>query len=205
MIKTLTCFWAVAISYFPPVRTKLCQTAKDIIAEYGTPRLHRKFIMAVGHSKAGKRTVLAREEGLHIDTDDIHRRINQMFALLQRDDLVGTRAYWTRQIFTWAVRSMILNDVLQKGVRVVSDSCNLRASERRKVLRLAKIYHYRTVIIYVTCPECVLLERLEEADDLRVTHGEPPVWVTIYQTVQKPRLDPPTADEADEFFVIPTA
>jgi predicted kinase len=160
--------------------------------------------VAVGFFHAGKTTVLKDEKGLHLSSDDIHRRLDKTFATLRRDDCVGTYAYWARQIFATRVCRMVLDSVLQSGVRVICDSCNLRARDRRWILRRAKLYHYHTIIIYITCPEHVLLERLEETDRQRVRAGDPPVCVELYYKVQKSIFETPHESEADEFFVIPT-
>lgn len=202
MKKTCIILYALAWSRLPWVRTRLRKIANDIVNSYKTPRLHRMYIMAVGFSKAGKHTQLANEEGIRIDVNDIHRRLNVAFSLLAKNDLVGTRAYWARQLCTASVRWMILRSVLQSGIRVVDESCNLRARQRRRMLRLAKSYAYTTRIVVVQCPENVLLPRLAEADRLRIANGQPPTWVKLYTDVQKPRFQFPHQYEADQYLCI---
>lgn len=160
------------------------------------------YIMAVGFSKAGKHTKLANEEGIRIDVNDIHRRLNVAFSLLATNDLVGTRAYWARQLCTVSVRWMILRSVLQSGIRVVDESCNLRARQRTRILRLAKRNAYTTRIVVVQCPEEVLLRRLAEEDRLRLVERKPPVWVQLYTHVQKHMFEFPHEYEADQFSYI---
>jgi tRNA uridine 5-carbamoylmethylation protein Kti12 len=204
MQKAFYIVWAVLLSYLPWVRKRLSEVARNIVSSYKVPRLKRELIMAVGFSKSGKHTVLKKEEGLRIDTDDIHCRLNDLFTMLRQDDLVGTRAYWARQIFTRKVRRMILCSVLQSGIRVVNESCNLRASDRKWILSKAKGFAYRTVIVLVQCPEPILLRRLKEADRQKMGIGEPPIWEKLYREVQRPLFDFPHEYEVDELRFVYT-
>lgn len=157
--------------------------------------------MLCGYSKCGK-TVLRNSHPLLsrlavIETIPIHERLNRAFPFLQDDRTVTGAGYWPRQVLTHFVRGQAMERLLRSGVAVVSDSCNLRASDRRATVSAARYYGYTTVIIHVECSEAVLLERLAAADAAKTAAGEAPAWVDLYRRVQRSRFEPPEDGETD--------
>lgn len=168
-------------------------------------RYSRTFVMMVGFSKSGKHTLIDSDPTLRrflrIDTDLIHQYLNQRFQSLQDDFTITGPAYLLRQYYTKIVRDRISKFALCAGIGIISDSCNLRRSDRKKRLKEAKRHGYQTMIVWVMCDEQELLRRLDEADDKKVSNGQKPAWRDLYFRVQKPRFERPLTKEADRFIV----
>lgn len=164
-------------------------------------RSGRDFYLFVGFSKSGKRTIIRSDPLLAaaycVSTDEIHRRLNRMIPWLRDDLTVTGPAYWPRQWLTQKIRQALLDIAFRSGVVVVSDSCNLVQSERRRRLVLAKRHGYRTEIIWIRCRESILLKRLQAADEDKRSRGQRPTWVDLYRQVQRERFQAPELGEAD--------
>jgi predicted kinase len=179
-------------------------TIRKIVDELlnGQPTIKQKtFVMMVGYSKSGKTSYVKKNEKLkgffNLSTNSIHDLLNNKLGFLKDDDTIYGNAYWERQYLTRIVRKRTLKKAFSNGLAVVNDSANLNRKERRKRLSMAKRYSYETVILWVTCPEDELLNRLQKADDELTSNGKKPVWVNLYKYVQKERFDPPLEREAD--------
>lgn len=169
----------------------------------GRPK-QRSFFMLVGFTHVGKSTLIKEHEVLsilpQIKTNAIHEKLNGWFSFLRDDNTVNGRGYWPRQYLTKIVRQNIFNYGLTPyDVSLVSDSCNLARANRLKILALAKKNGYRTIIIYVKCPEDELLQRLKKADE--ISGDNQTTWQDLYHQVQLPRFDiTGLEEEADVFY-----
>ena len=149
----------------------------------------KTFVMMTGFSKSGKTYVVENNPSLRsffrVSTGKIHDLINKNFDFLKDDNRVNGRAYWERQYLTKIVRKGLIDKALKEGIAVVSDSCNLSKSSRKKNLRKAKKYGYQTVLIWVLCSESELLERLHQADEENIKKGKKPTWEELYKMQKK--------------------
>lgn len=168
-------------------------------------QVKRRFVMLVGFSKSGKETLRTHNESLNraarVDTDVIHMHLNLYIDKLQDDYTVNGKAYWARQFLTRYVRQRAFEYLFFRGHRVLSESCNLTREERIERIALAREYGYETVIIWIQCPEEILLERLKDEDDQLIACGKLPTWRNLYHNVQKVRFERPLPDEADELYL----
>jgi len=181
-------------------RDKIAEIVNILVNDQ--PAIKEKvFVLMVGYSKVGKTSFVNKNERLktffNISTNSIHNLLNNTFAFLKDDNTVYGSAYWERQYLTRIVRKRLLNEALKKGFAVVNDSANLNRKERKARLKIAKKYGYKTIIVWVTCPEEELLARLQKADNELILNGQKPAWVNLYTEVQKNRFDPPLDNEAD--------
>ena len=159
------------------------------------------FVLMVGYSKSGKTTLRKNNKMLkklfNLSTNDIHDQLNREFPFLKDDNTNDGEAYWERQFLTRIIRKRALKKVLSQGFGVVNDSANLNRQERKRWLKMAKGYGYKTWIVWVTCSEYILLKRLREADNKLAASGKKRTWVSLYNNVQKKRFNPPLSREAD--------
>lgn len=183
-------------------REKLNKIVGDLV-NIRTALRKKVFVMTVGFSHSGKSTLVKTNPMLRkffrLQSDKIHDVLNENYEFLQDDNKVTGKSYWERQFFTHLVRKKILEKLFSNGFAVVNDSCNLSRKDRAQRLRLAKKYGYKTMIIWVVCPENVLLERLYKADDDSVASGGNKVWLDLYK-MQKEIFEPPEIYEANKVF-----
>ncbi len=170
----------------------------------------KTFVMMVGFSKSGKTYIVENNSLLKdyfkISTNRIHDALNNKFEFLKDDCCEEGRGYWEKQYLTKIVRDRVLFKALSMGVPIVNDSCNLRRKDRNKTLRRVKLFDYHTVVISVECRPSELKRRLAVADEHRLKKNEKPVWLHLYQNIQKSRFDEPHPSECDElvFAISPT-
>src|SRR5690606_35078549 len=131
-----------------------------------------------------------------IETQVIHRMLNSQLSLLIDSQTIMVRSYWVRHVLARILREKILNQLLLKGVSIVIDSCNLRRSWRKNLIKMAKRNGYFVRIVHVDCDERVLLSRLEQADATLKSRGLPPTWVALYR--QQRAMFQPTRNEIIE-------
>lgn len=190
----------VAHAFVPGNWYKLKNVVEKLLDRPNVPK-GKVFVMFVGFSKSGKTTYLSNSKELKgffkVSSSAIHDLINVTFSFLKDDNTTKGRAYWERQYLTRIIRELVLKKAFAKGLSVVSDSANLRRSERGKRLALAKKFGYTTKIVHVSCSEQVLLKRLQMLDAELVGAGKKPTWVALYKDVQKPRFEGIISSEAD--------
>lgn len=164
----------------------------------------KKFVMLVGFSKSGKHTFLKNHPSINryfsVNTDTIHRLLNQQFQALQDDQTSSGSGFWLRQYYTRIIRRGLTRNAFKKNIDVASDSCNLRKSQRKILLSQAKKFGYRTIIIWIQCDEQELLRRLDSADRKLRENGKQPAWRGLYFKIQKPLFDQPSLAEADQLI-----
>lgn len=157
----------------------------------------RRLVIMMGFSMSGKTTLVQSHPALkhcaRIETQVIHRMLNGRFSLLIDNQTIAGRGYWLRQGLTRILRQKILNQLLLKGVSIVIDSCNLRRSWRKSLIKMAKRDGYFVRIVHVDCDERVLQSRLEQADEKLKSRGLPPTWVALYR--QQRAMFQPTRNE----------
>ena len=160
----------------------------------------KEFVLYVGFSKSGKSTHRRSStfrDFAGVETTTIHQVINSAFGLLNDDRSVDGPGYWARQWLTRSIRQKVLHRLCSLGYAVVEDSCNLNLRERGERLAVARQYGYHTTLIYVSCFEPVLLERLGQFDRENLKRGLAPTWVDLYLTIQRFRFEAPQFKEAD--------
>jgi len=135
-----------------------------------------------------------------IDTTAIHHRLHAQFDWLRDDFTVHGPAHQDRQDVTRLVRRRLLDQALAMSLAIVNDSANLERKNRVEILGKAKASGYETIIIWVQLDEARLLKRLHELDQDSLSRSQKPAWVDLYEAVQKPRFEPPEANEADRLI-----
>lgn len=200
--------WGLLVTAFYLAQSSTRNKLKEISLEVlkGTEHAPKKriFVMMLGYSLSGKTWFIDHHPNIsrffRVETRKIHDLLNAAFPLLDDDKTIEGVGYQPRQILTQVVRRWVLREACQKGVSLVSDSCNLSYGARQRRLRLPKRLGYKTFIVWVLCKKGSLGSRLREKDEELLAQGQNPVWVDLHEK-QKARFDPPTLDEADETLI----
>jgi hypothetical protein len=137
-----------------------------------------------------------------VNTDKIHDALNETFSFLRDNETVAGPGYWPRQLLTRLIRRRLMERAFSDGLAVVNDSCNLVRRQRRARLALARIYGYRTVIVWVNYTETALVQRLRSSDEARLSGGASPAWFDLFNNVQNRCFDPPRDTEADRIYFV---
>jgi predicted kinase len=164
--------------------------------------------MLVGFSLSGKSNLAKKIQEnspgkfTKIDSNSIHDFLNKTYSVFQDDNTIYGKSFELRQRTTKAIHNALLSTLFQEGYSVILDSCNLARERRDKIItKIKKINkNIATIVLYNQIPEEQLHKNLRKADQRNLERGKKPVWVDLYEKVQKPRLEEPQEDEADHFF-----
>lgn len=202
-IRKIIALCSVYVRYYcsRSLRKKVQSIIDDLFKQSSANVEEKKeFVITCGFSKSGKTTFVSRypgnENAFTIVSDKIHDYLNERVSFLQDDYTIHGRAYWARQIMTGFIREQLIKMALSNGLFIINDSVNLKAKDRRKRLALAKQYDYTTHIIWVQCPEDVLLKRIRQADKNGTN-----VWHDLYQNIQSKMIEVPHPHECDIFRI----
>ncbi len=205
--KVLGLLYAIVLYALPSTRNALRHITKETFqrAAQNAPRDRTCYLM-VGFSKSGKTKWLQQRRlyGFTVNSQELHNTLSSWIPLLNDRTSVTGWGYWPRQVFTHLLRKRLFAKAITQGLTIVSDSCNLEQQARQAFLQQAKTNGYHTVLVWVHCPELVLLQRLRAADDARDKRNESPTWVRLYQNIQRLRFQQPSANEADELIDVLT-
>ncbi len=165
------------------------------------------FIMMVGFSQAGKSTLakkIAKEFDLvRIDSDSIHDFLNKTYKVFQDDKTIKGKSYDLRQKLTYEIKEDLIKELIKNGNSIILDSCNLSKISRSELLKLVKKIqkNITTIIVFVNIPELILYKNLRQADKNKKLRGQKTAWLDLYEKLQKNKLDKPSKNEADYFFI----
>ncbi len=166
------------------------------------------FIMLVGFSQSGK-TILSKKilkafanQFVRIDSNAIHDFLNKTYSIFRDDNTIKGKSYKLRQKTTKVIHDALIKVLLQNRFSIILDSCNLTRERREKIINSVKRVNkdIKTVIIYNKISESQLYKNLRKADQRLIRKRKEPVWVDLYEKVQKPKLEEPKRSEADYFF-----
>lgn len=164
------------------------------------------FIMIAGFSGSG-RTTLAKEISDKfpnvfniLDVKDVHSFLNDTYPAFKDDNTISGGSFNIRQEVSDKMEELLMESFLKAKLSIIYDSANLDKKKRKKFLDLAKSANSEavTVLIMIKIPEDLVLNELKGRDEEAQSRGLKPVWVDLYEKVQKEKYEEPTDDEADK-------
>jgi adenylate kinase family enzyme len=168
--------------------------------------MNQLFIMIVGFSGSG-RTYLTKQIADHFDGDfnivdviDIHLFLNSTYPIMADNFTIKGQSFDIRQEVSDKIEWNLLEAFTKAGASVIYDSANLTKEKRSKVLGEVKklMPKIKTLIIETKVSEDILLKELQGRDAEVKKDGRYPVWVDLYEKIQKKNYEKPAASEADK-------
>lgn len=119
----------------------------------------RVLIYTVGISNSGKTTlcnqIMGRfEEFIKISADDLRRLI------------YGQVYFQSGEPYIWAVRSTILEYLLQQGQPIIIDETNTTKARREDIIKRAKNYEYSVYCLFANVTHDICIKRVENNSDI---------------------------------------
>ena len=138
-----------------------------------------------------------------VNSEAIHNFLNSTYPVFQDDNTIKGKSFNIRQETTKNIQKELIKTFAKYNINTIIDSCNSTLKKRKTLIDTVKSANpdIKTIIIYVSTPENVILERLQDSDRKNISKGEKPAWVDLYLKVQKPNFEKPTETEAD-FLII---
>ncbi len=170
--------------------------------------MSQAVIILVGFSRSGKTTLAYKirerfaSHAFHIlSGDPIHVYLNTQFPYFADDSTVFGHAFWARRAVTLDIQLLLLQTFLGLGLSVIIDLANLRRAERQRIAAAVRKVRpsARIAIISLQISEQELLRQIANTErEKAAKKGRKPAYLDLYQVIEKPLLEWPLPDEADQ-------
>ncbi|MCT2196261.1 MULTISPECIES: ATP-binding protein [Paenibacillus] len=163
--------------------------------------MNRFVIMTVGMTHSGKTTFAAELEiamepdAVVIDQDNHAAFINAHYRKLRPSEGPNTLKFSiTNTIVTYAVD--------HSSMHIILSNSNLHEPSRRDVLRFFQEKGFKSILVYFDVPFKLLEERIKRTQRSKAIFRNASSFQEVLDRQRGLKLDRPTPEEADYFFVI---